>query len=357
MQTEATGLRTGPERQREFEQHKLRSISRLVLGVDGLLLVLGLLSLGFEGISTVDRTAISAGLFFYAAFVAGIRLPVLRNPESWRVIGLEIWMMVPFLTWAAWFSDRLTSPLVNAYLLIVVSGALALGMRSTLLLVAAVGGCYVVLGEHRPVEELLSFAYLGGLVSQLTPLIVVGYVTALFSADIRYGMNRARLRSEVDELTGVFSMRGFAIAVDRLFASAERHGDAMSLLVLDIDNLQALSSAHGAHAGDLVVRHVARCIDDELRHNDRLARLGDDEFVALLPDTPSAGALEVGERIRAAAAMPIDIDGQRVACSISVGVGSYPEDGRTVDAVLARADRAMRQAKEQGRNRVVKLAF
>ncbi|OFZ86440.1 MAG: hypothetical protein A2W21_05720 [Betaproteobacteria bacterium RBG_16_66_20] len=350
-------MRSGFESRQAIEQRNLREISRLVWGIDWLLLGLGLLSLGFEGMSAVDRTAISAGLCFYAAFVIGIRFPGWRKVESRRVIGLEVWMMIPFVTWSIWFTDRLASPLVNAYLLVVVSSALALGMRNALWQVAVIGGCYMALGEHASARDLLSFAYLGGLVSQLAPLIVAGYITALFSADIRFGMSRARLRSEIDELTGVFSMQGFAIAVDRLFANAERHGDSMSLLVLDIDNLKAVSDAHGRDAGDRVVRHVARCIENELRHSDRLARLGDDEFVALLPDTPPGGALEVGERIRAAAAEPIDIDGRRVASSVSVGVGSFPEDGRTVDAILARADSAMREAKTLGRNRVVRLAL
>jgi diguanylate cyclase (GGDEF)-like protein len=202
-----------------------------------------------------------------------------------------------------------------------------------------------------------SFAYLGGLVAQLAPLIVVGYVTALYSADIRYGMNRARLRSEIDPLTGLYNLRGFAIALDRFFAHSARHRSPLSLLVLDVDNLKAVNDANGSAAGDRLVRHVAGCIGKELRHNDLAARLGDDEFVALLPETPPAGALEVAERIRAAAAAPIEVEGRSVASGVSVGVGSYAEDGGTMDAVLERAERAMRLAKEQGRNRVVRLAL
>ncbi len=350
-------MRSASESRQAVEQRNLREISRMVLGIDGLLLVLGLLSLGFDSVSALDQAAISAGLLFYAAFIAAIRLPSLRRAESRLVIGLEVWMMIPYVTWSIWFTDRLASPLFNAYLLVVVSGALALGMRHTLAQVAAIGACYLALGENASAGEVVSIADLGGLVSQITPLIVVGYIAAQFSAEIRYGMSKVRLRSDLDGLTGLLSMEGFAIAIDRLFASAERHGDSMSLLVLDIDNLRAVGDALGRGAGDQVVRHVARCIERELRHSDRLARLGEDEFVALLPDTPPGGALEVGERIRAAAAQPIEIDGRQVISGVSVGVGSYPEDGRTVDAVLGCAHRAMRQAKTDGRNRVVRLAL
>lgn len=345
------------ERRWEIEQEATRAIGRLISGIELLLLVLGLMSLGFEGLNAVDRTAISAGLFFYGAYVVGSRYLRWRGRRLRRLVVLEIWAMVPFVSWSVWFTDRLASPLLNAYLLVVVAGALALGLRHTSALLAVIGACYLAIGELPTLDGLASFAYLGGLVAQLAPLIVVGYVAASYSADIRYGMNRARLRSEIDPLTGLYSLHGFALAVDRFFAHAARHGSPISLLVLDIDNLQAVADAEGRGTGDRVVRHVASCIERELRHSDLAARLGDDEFVALLPDASPEGALDVAERIRVAASTPIDVEGRTIASSVSVGVGSYAEDGRTVDDVLHRAERAMQQAKEQGRNRVARLAL
>src|SRR5262249_14478322 len=91
----------------------------------------------------------------------------------------------------------------------------------------------------------------------------------------------------------------------------------------------------------------------ELRYTDVLARYGGDEFVVLLPETPPKGALEVANRIREAVAnTPLDMNGNRIKCTVSIGVAGYPADGNTMDAVVARAGRAMEAAKQQGRDRV-----
>jgi diguanylate cyclase (GGDEF)-like protein len=76
----------------------------------------------------------------------------------------------------------------------------------------------------------------------------------------------------------------------------------------------------------------------------------------MLPDTPARGAFEVAERIRnAIESSPFLTGGETVSCSVSIGAASYPQDGRTIDALLARADRALYQAKEAGRNRVAQF--
>jgi diguanylate cyclase (GGDEF)-like protein len=124
--------------------------------------------------------------------------------------------------------------------------------------------------------------------------------------------------------------------------------------MIDSDNLKAVNDAHGHEAGNRLLKQLTRLVQAELRYTDVLARYGGDEFIVLLPETPPAGALEVAGRIRdAIAGAPLDLDGKRVACTASIGVASFPADGSTMDAVVARADRAMYQAKQAGRNRVV----
>jgi diguanylate cyclase (GGDEF)-like protein len=91
-----------------------------------------------------------------------------------------------------------------------------------------------------------------------------------------------------------------------------------------------------------------------LRHTDILVRHGGDEFIVLLPETPIKGAIDAAEKIRnAIAENALAIDGQLVKTTVSVGVSSYPDDGSTLDLMLAHADRNMYQAKLGGRNRVV----
>jgi len=152
-------------------------------------------------------------------------------------------------------------------------------------------------------------------------------------------------------------MRGFSIMVDRLFAQAARYNRPASMLMIDSDNLKQINDRHGHEAGNRMLKTVAKSIAGELRNTDVLARYGGDEFIALLPETPPERAIEVAERIRRAIdTSTAEFGGERLHTTVSIGVACYPEDGRSPDAMQARADRAMYMAKEQGRNRVLRFA-
>ena len=339
-----------------IEQEELRGISRTVAEIEWLLLVLVLLYQVFEGPPAEDRAAISVGLFFYAAFVLSFRYANFYKTESRWKLAIETFVMLLFITWTLWYTAKLASPLINAYLLVIITSALALGKLTTMLEMLLIAACFVLLGENSSVGELLSLAYIGGLVAQLAPMLLVAYITTMFSADIRFGLNRARLLSETDDLTGLYNMRGFSIIADRLFGQAMRYNRPASMLIIDSDNLKAVNDCYGHEAGNRLLKMVAKCIETELRHTDVLARYGGDEFVVLLPETAPDWAIEVAQRIlKAVATAPLEFEGKRIETSVSIGLACYPEDGRSIDAVQTRADRAMYLAKEQGRNRVVKF--
>ena len=337
-------------------QEELRGISRTVAEIEWLLLILVLLYQVFEGPAAEDRVAISMVLFFYAAFVMSFRYANFYKTESRWKIAIETFVMLLFITWVLWFTGKLASPLVNTYLLVIITSALALGKLATMLEMALIAACFMLLGETSSAGEVLSLAYIGGLTAQLAPMLLVAYITTMFSADIRFGLNQAKLLSETDDLTGLYNMRGFSIVVDRLFAQAVRYNRPASMLMIDSDNLKAVNDQHSHEAGNRLLKQLAKCIATELRHTDVLARYGGDEFVVLLPETTSDRAVEVAERIRQAVAMTrLEFQSARVDTSVSIGLACYPEDGRGIDAIQARADRAMYLAKEQGRNRVVKF--
>jgi diguanylate cyclase (GGDEF)-like protein len=350
-------MRSKPAEKLSVAQEELRGVSRTVAEIEWLLLILVLLYQVFKGPAVEDQAAISAGLFFYSAFVLGFRYTNFYKPESRWKIAIESFAMVLFITWALWYTGKLASPLINAYLLVIITSALALGKLTTMLEMALIAACFVLLGGVSPFGELFSLAYIGGLVAQLAPMLLVAYITTMFSADIRFSLNRAQLLSETDDLSGLYNMRGFAILADRLFGQAVRYNRPASILMIDSDNLKAVNDLHGHEAGNRLLSLVAKCIETELRHTDVLARYGGDEFVALLPETAAGRALEVAQRVlNAVATTALEFEGKRVETSVSIGVACYPEDGRTIDAVQARADRAMYHAKEQGRNRVVKFS-
>jgi diguanylate cyclase (GGDEF)-like protein len=339
-----------------IEQEELRGISRTVAEIHWLLLILVLLYLVFGGERADPEAdaAVSAGLFFYAALVMSFRYANFYKRETRWKISLETLGMVAFITWVLWYTERLASPLINLYLLPVITSSLTLGKLATLANVGLVAACYILLGSAT-MDEVLTLRFVAGFAGQLAPVLLVAYITTMFSADIRYGLQQAKLLSETDELTGLYNTRGFAIAANRLFGQAVRYGRPASLLMVDCDNLKPVNDGHGHEAGNRLLRQVANAVQSELRATDVPARYGGDEFIVLLPETPPKGAVDVAERIRnAIGARPIAFDGQRIIATVSIGIACYPEDGRTLDALASRADRALYQAKQEGRNRVVR---
>jgi len=316
--------------------------------------VLLYLLFGGERADPEADAAVSAALFFYAALVMSFRYANFYRRETRWKIALETLGMIAFATAVLWYTDRLSSPLVNAYLLPVITSALTLGKIATLANVGLVAACYILLGSNS-LEELLSLRFAAGFAAQLAPVLLVAYITTMFSADIRYGLQHAKLLSETDDLTGLYNTRGFAIAANRLFGQATRYERAASVLMVDSDHLKSVNDALGHDAGNRLLRHIANAVQAELRASDVPARYGGDEFIVLLPETPPKGALDVAERIRSSiAARPLAIDGHQITATVSIGVACFPEDGRTLDALAARADRALYQAKQEGRNKVVR---
>jgi diguanylate cyclase (GGDEF)-like protein len=342
-----------------LEQEELRGISRTVAEIHWLLLILVLLYLVFGG-TTEDaevNAAVSSGLFFYAAFVMSFRYANFYRRETRSKIAIETWGMLAFVTGVLWFTDRLASPLLNAYLLPVITSALTLGKATTLVNVGLIAACYVFLGNSLEGEELASLRFAAGFAAQLAPVLLVAYITTMFSADIRYGLQRAKLLSETDDLTGLFNTRGFAIAANRLFGQALRYERPASVLMIDSDCLKRVNDAFGHDAGNRLLRQLANAIQAELRATDVPARYGGDEFIVLLPETPAKGAMDVAERIRiAVSASALAVEGTSIDASVSIGVACFPEDGRSLDALAARADRALYRAKQRGRNCVVRYA-
>ena len=350
-----------PEQERRrvsvsIEQEELRGISRTVAEIHWLLLILVLLYLVFGGErgDAEAEAAVSAGLFFYAALVMSFRYANFYKRETRWKIALETLGMIAFVTWVLWYTERLAGPLVNLYLLPVITSALTLGKLATLANVGLIAACYLLLGSSAT-GEMLTLRFAAGFAAQLAPVLLVAYITTMFSADIRYGLQQAKLLSETDDLTGLFNTRGFAIAANRLFGQGTRYGRPASILMIDSDNLKYVNDTHGHDAGNTLLRQVANAVQTELRATDVPARYGGDEFIVLLPETPPKGAADVAERIRAAiASRPLALNGQQISATVSIGIACYPEDGRTLDALAARADRALYQAKQEGRNRVVR---
>lgn len=343
--------------QLSLEQEELRGIARTVAEIEWLLLLLVLLYMVFAGVDGDSRTAISMALFLYAAFIMSFRYTNFYKVESRWKIALESWGMIAFITWSLWFTGRLESPLINTYLLVIITSSLTLGKLTTLMELGLIATCFLFLGNHSTVHEVFSLSYAGGMLAQFAPFILVAYITTMFSSDIRYSLNKTKLISETDELTELLNRRGFAIEANRMFGQAARYDRPLSILMIDSDNLKQVNDSYGHKAGDHLLRLIVKSIQDQVRDTDIIARYGGDEFVVLLPETPAQGAFDVADRIRNSVAYTLlEIDGRAVKITASIGVATYPGDGRTLDSLMASADEAMYKAKAKGRDCVIKFS-
>ena len=340
-----------------IEHEELRGVTRTVAEIEWLLLILALLYQVVAGPAEFGNSAIAAALFFYAAFILAFHYVNFYRSESRWKVAIETWVMLVFITWVVWFTGGLHSPLLNLYLLPIITSALSLGKLATLLEIGLITACYVLLGRSSTASSALSLGGATVLLTQLAPMLLVAYITTMFSADIRYGLNKAKLLSETDELTSIYNMRGFALIMDRTFAQAVRYSRPVSVMMIDSDNLKAVNDEHGHDAGNNLLRLIATGIKSQLRSTDVLARYGGDEFVVLLPDTGADGTRDVAERIRLSIARkPLELRDKSVPITVSIGLASYPSDGRGMDTIMQRADEAMYRAKSQGRNRVASFS-
>lgn len=156
-----------------------------------------------------------------------------------------------------------------------------------------------------------------------------------------------------DTLTGIPNRRHLDNLLEYEIRQINRSGATLALLLIDIDWFKQVNDLHGHVIGDAVLRHVARVMDARKRESDTLARFGGEEFVLLLTDTDSAGALAVAESIRQAVANePADVDGLNIPITISIGAACTNGKIKLQAELFAAADQALYRAKDNGRNRV-----
>jgi len=156
-----------------------------------------------------------------------------------------------------------------------------------------------------------------------------------------------------DSLTGLFNRRRFDEELDRELARTHRTGTKGALLFLDLDQFKDVNDSFGHQAGDELLVSVAVLLGDRVRETDSVARLGGDEFAVLLPNTGMGQASAVAEKIlQTLCDHAFAINGHPISMTASIGMALLPKHGNTAADLLSRADMAMYQAKEDGRNRV-----
>lgn len=180
-------------------------------------------------------------------------------------------------------------------------------------------------------------------------------LVVLMSAHISLALENNRLYeiSVLDGLTNIFNRRYLEQRLLEEVAYSKRFGKPLSVILLDIDFFKRLNDTYGHQAGDYVLRKVSTSLSDALREYDVVARYGGEEFAIVLPTTPKLVGATIAERLRLAVCrQEFRFKEQQIACTISLGVAAFPEDGKVPDELVAAADQALYKAKESGRNQV-----
>lgn len=148
-----------------------------------------------------------------------------------------------------------------------------------------------------------------------------------------------------DALTHTLNRRALLERFEEELARSQRTGRGPAIMMLDLDHFKTVNDTLGHQHGDAVLVHFVERTQAVLRRADRLGRYGGEEFMVLLPETDIDDARSVAQRIHTATA-----SGHALDCQLSIGVTTWHGPGDTLDAMLARADKALYQAKAQGRN-------
>ena len=176
------------------------------------------------------------------------------------------------------------------------------------------------------------------------------------AAELQKANARLRDMAYRDGLTGLYNHRYFNELMARETERARRHRQPLSLMLFDIDHFKAVNDAHGHQAGDEVLRHLAKRVLTIMRTSDRVARYGGEEFAVILPMTDLAGCKVFAERLRRQIEeMRVEIGGITIRITVSIGVATCEPGMASIEPsqLIALADSAMYQAKNQGRNSIV----
>ncbi|MEO8526653.1 MAG: GGDEF domain-containing protein [Caldimonas sp.] len=176
---------------------------------------------------------------------------------------------------------------------------------------------------------------------------LIALVLGRLLADLRH-------RARHDGLTGLLNRRAIEESIEAQIRRSLRTGEAFSVLMLDLDHFKSINDRFGHAAGDQALSHVAALMKAGVREVDSIARIGGEEFVALMPGAALAAVTPVAERLREQLeAHPLLLDASNVAVTVSIGIAQWADKTENMSRLLVRADRALYQAKQEGRNRVV----
>ena len=238
------------------------------------------------------------------------------------------------------FSQELRE--MSGYSDVPIAFATRLEIDSALLMEAQFYGAMFLIGKPYDDSQLLA---------QLSSMVRIKQL----QDELRQKMSDLDRLASTDPLTGIYNRRFFLQRMEEEMSRASRHMSPISLLYIDVDLFKSINDTHGHQAGDAVLKQLARIMLRLLRKSDIVGRIGGEEFMIMLPDTDGAAGQIIAERLRKRVEnTPFLFNDVSIDVTVSLGVYSSPDpEAIGVDEFVNRADAALYEAKEGGRNRVV----
>lgn len=345
----------------------------LFWGIGNLCAAASSLLLGLRGIAP-DALSITLanGLVILAIGLmwAGQRRFAAQTVRWNLVVAVPLALMLSF-TFHAPIADSIVARTVTVYACLLMFCALGvfdlaraqrrepLGMRRvalgalSVICVMLVAGIWALSGSAEPAADFLA-PNLPRFLSLLVLFIgiLVWDLALLLMANERLE-NRLVVIAQIDPLTGILNRAGFRMEAERQLQRCMGNGAPAAVLLLDLDHFKKVNDTHGHDGGDRLLRRFVKSTRQTLCSDDVLARYGGEEFCALMPGATLAAAAETAERIRVQfERVRVDAGKAAFGTTVSIGVAEIALPDETLDAAIARADRALYQAKHQGRNRV-----
>jgi len=339
----ATAVSRGPE-------HRIAALTlAALLFVGG---AMGMLNLAVAGVLRPGAPRLVYGSAMALCMLAALALAARRRAGRWETFGLVLLGDLTYLAVVLCMEDpaRYASPLMLLFPAFVAAwflGPWELGTN----MVVTVGVCLLALARsfHDPVALGIQVGVSAGTLN----------AGALGVFVLRRRVQRLLVSTQtlslLDPLTGLFNRRFLVGQASRLWRQGRRDGTRVAAMVLDLDHFKRLNDTHGHAAGDSVLRTVAASLSSTVRPTDVLARTGGEELVVLGLVSDPDEAARLAERLRTAVARSRTPEGHSVTASIGIAL-TRPTAGEEPTAALwrlvDRADAAMYEAKQQGRNRI-----
>jgi diguanylate cyclase (GGDEF)-like protein len=274
----------------------------------------------------------------------------------WR-LPIEAAVVLIFLTVLIAMTGGHDSPYFFGYILLVGAAALSASGLGAAVLAMVSSIAYISAIFFGSDSAPLADADFGRVAFNLVSISLVMYVASVVGREQRRAREEALRLSRYDSLTRLFSRDYFVSELEQEILRATRTGRPFAVAMLDLDGLKAANDRFGHDWGDQLLKAVADVLHGDIRVTDVAARFGGDEFVLMLPETDLNGAILVADKVRVdISRIALPHNNALVRTSVSIGIVTFPDDGRSSAELMRRADLAMYEAKRRGRDQIVRFA-